>query len=107
MTPQLADSPHATSVSTKAPLLLLFVSNTSGPARRVEGYISHILQRRHNHNSFRMAVVDQDERPDLFDRFHVEDVPTMMVVDGGKIGARLDGYAKPVAIEHALEPWLH
>lgn len=90
-----------------APLLLLFTAHTSGPSRRVEGYIAHILQRRHNHHTFRMRTVPRELRPDLFERFHVTDVPSVLVIDEGRVRARIDGYAKPPEIEHTLEPWLH
>lgn len=92
--------------STESPLLLLFAARTSGQSRRVEGFIAHVLQRRHNHDSFRFRIVLEEDRPDLFERFHVEQVPTIVVIDGKRVRRRLDGYVKPHQVEALLQPWL-
>ncbi|MCW2925941.1 MAG: hypothetical protein JWM98_3345 [Thermoleophilia bacterium] len=92
---------------TKAPLLLLFGEYTSGQSRRMDGFVAHVLQRRHNHGSFRYRIVLREQRPDLFERFHVTDAPTVLVVDEGEVKARLVGYHKPTAVEELLAPWLH
>jgi hypothetical protein len=89
------------------PLLLLFASQTNGQSRRVEGFIAHVLQRRHNHESFRFRVVMQEERPDLFERFGVTDVPTILVIDKKQVACRLSGYVRPHEVEASLHPWLH
>lgn len=89
------------------PLLVLFSSRRSGQARRVEGYIAHVLQRRHNHDTFRVCVVDQDERPDYFRRFKVDEIPTIIVIDDRRLRCRLEGYIRPAELEDALAPWLH
>jgi hypothetical protein len=49
----------------------------------------------------------KEQRPDLFERVHVEDAPTLVVVDEGKVQARLVGYHRPGAVEDLLAPWLH
>ena len=90
-----------------SPILLLFGSATSGPTRREEGFIAHALQRRHNHDTFRFRVVEQEARPDLFERFHVTEVPTLLVIDDKRVVARHEGLARPAAIEELLEPWSH
>ena len=91
----------------KAPLLLLFAEYTSGQSRRMDGFVAHVLQRRHNHGSFRYRIVLKEQRPDLFERFHVEESPTLVVVDDGAVRARLVGYHRPGAVEDLLAPWLH
>ena len=93
-------------VTAERPLLLLFASRTSGQSRRVEGFIAHVLQRRHNHDSFRFRIVVKEERPDLFERFGVEDVPSIVVIDRKRVRRRLDGYVKPHQVEDLLQPWL-
>jgi thioredoxin-like negative regulator of GroEL len=88
------------------PRLIFFTSSTSGRCRRVEGFLAQVLQRRRNHGTFRLHIVDQRERPDLLRRFDVEDVPTLVVVEGRHVEARL---AKPRGcrqIEGFLAPWL-
>lgn len=89
------------------PMLLLFASRTSGVARRVEGYLAYVLQRRHNHDTFRRRIVLKEERPDLFERLHVTTVPTVLVVDEGKVQRRLQGSVRPHQIEETLADWLH
>ncbi len=97
----------APATKTKAPLLLLFAEYTSGQSRRMDGFVAHVLQRRHNHASFRYRIVLREQRPDLFERFHVDDVPTLVVIDDGAVQARLAGYHRPSAVEELLAPWLH
>ncbi|MCB0880468.1 MAG: thioredoxin family protein [Thermoleophilia bacterium] len=92
---------------TKAPILLLFAEYTSGQSRRMDGFVAHVLQRRHNHGSFRYRIVLREQRPDLFERFRVEEVPTLVVIDDGEVKARLTGYHRPSAVEDLLTPWLH
>jgi thioredoxin-like negative regulator of GroEL len=100
-----ASSPATT--RTKAPILLLFAEYTSGQSRRLDGFVAHVLQRRHNHGSFRYRIVLREQRPDLFERFHVETAPTLVVIDDGAVQARLEGYHRPSAVEDLLAPWLH
>lgn len=92
---------------TTAPLLLLFAEYTSGQSRRMDGFVAHVLQRRHNHGSFRYRIVLREQRPDLFERFHVDEAPTLVVIDDGAVQARLVGYHRPGAVEDLLAPWLH
>lgn len=96
-----------TPTRTKPPLLLLFAEYTSGQSRRMDGFVAHVLQRRHNHGSFRYRIVLREQRPDLFERFHVEEAPTLVVVDESRVQARLVGYHRPGAVEELLAPWLH
>lgn len=98
--------PAPAAIETK-PLLILFSSRRSGLARRVEGYVAHVLQRRHNHESFRFRVVDVDDRPDLFERFDISEVPSIVVIENRRVRRRLEGYSRPNEIEQALQAWLH
>lgn len=106
-TSQPATQPAPTPTRTTPPLLLLFAEYTSGQSRRMDGFVAHVLQRRHNHGSFRYRIVLREQRPDLFERFHVTQSPTLVVVDEGKVKARLVGYHRPGAVEELLAPWLH
>ena len=72
------------------PRLIFFTSSLSGQCRRVEGYLAQVLQRRRNHGTFRVLVVDEDERPDLVARFGVAALPTLVVVEGRTVRARLE-----------------
>ena len=65
-----------------------------------------MLQRRRNHGTFRVVVVDEDERPDLVSRFGVSGLPTLVVVDGHRERARLERPRGCRDIEALLGPWL-
>jgi thioredoxin-like negative regulator of GroEL len=88
------------------PRLLFFYSPTSGRSRRVEGFIAQVLQRRHNHDTFDLTRVSVDSRPDLAERFRVDTVPTILVVDGRKVRGRIIGPRGCRDLEAALRPWL-
>lgn len=91
---------------TDRPLLVFFYARDSGRSRRVEGYLSQVLQRRHNHESFRLYHVDVDEHAELAERFAVRDVPTIVVVQDKRVQGRLEAPRGCREIEKLLAPWL-
>ena len=94
-------------VSATRPRLIFFTSSLSGQCRRVEGFLAQVLQRRRNHGTFRILFVDQGECPDLVERFGVQGVPTLVVVEEHRVRARLDEPRGCRDIEQLLSPWLH
>jgi thioredoxin-like negative regulator of GroEL len=86
---------------------VLFHSPSSGRCRRVEGFLAQVLQRRRNHETFRLYRVDETSRPDLVDRFRVNELPTLVVVERNEVQGRLVGPRSCRDIEHFLAPWLH
>ena len=86
------------------PLLVFFSSRRSGPARRMESLLAHIARK--ERDRLRVLRVDTDERPDLADRFAVEDVPTLVLVKDKRTVERLDGRASAPRIEQMLDPHL-
>jgi thioredoxin-like negative regulator of GroEL len=88
------------------PRLVFFHSRFSGKCRRVEGFIAQVLQRRRNHGTFVLHQVDVDERPDLLEHFQVNEVPTLVVVDGRQVKRRLSHPRGCRDIEDLLAPWL-
>ena len=95
----------APKVTTK-PRLIFFTSSVSGHCRRVEGFLAQVLQRRRNHGTFRLYRVEENERPDLVERFHVGTLPTLVVVEGRRERARLERPRGCRDIEQLLAPWL-
>lgn len=89
------------------PALVFFHSPVSGRCRRVEGFLAQVLQRRRNHATFRLYRVPDGERPDLLERFRVDRVPTLLVIDGSKVRARLVEPRGCEEIQTFLAPWLH
>ncbi|HET8894364.1 MAG TPA: thioredoxin family protein [Gaiellaceae bacterium] len=95
----------AESVNEK-PQLLYFYSPTSGFCRRVEGFLAQVLQQRQNHATFALRRIDCDERPELAARFAINELPTLVVVEGKRVRARLERPRGSVEIRSTLEPWL-
>jgi thioredoxin-like negative regulator of GroEL len=88
------------------PRLVFFFARNSGRSRRVEGYLSQVLQRRHNHESFELLHVDVEEHAELAERFRIEDVPTIVVVEDKRVRGRLASPRGCREIEALLAPWL-
>jgi thioredoxin-like negative regulator of GroEL len=93
-------------VSGQRPRLVFFYERSSGKARRTEGYLSQVLQRRHNHESFQLHHVDVHEHPELAERFRIAEVPTLLVVEDNKVTGRLASPRGCRQIEELLAPWL-
>ena len=88
------------------PRLVFFYSPESGRCRRVDGFLAQVLQQRKNHETFTLYRVDQEQHPDLVDRFQVERVPTLCVVEGKQVRARLEEPRGCRDIQRFLAPWL-
>jgi thioredoxin-like negative regulator of GroEL len=89
------------------PKLILFYSKRSGPSRRAQGFLAQVLQRRRNHDTFDLILIAREERPDLFERFKVDIEPTLIVVDGKAVRARLAPVTGAEDVRKTLAPWLH
>jgi thioredoxin-like negative regulator of GroEL len=87
--------------------LVFFHSTLSGNCRRVEGFLAQVLQRRRNHGTFKLVPVSEEERPDLLERFKIETIPTLVVVEGNSVAARLERPRGCREIEGFLAPWLN
>ena len=92
--------------SDQAPLLVYFASRRSGPSRRMEAFVDQVVQRRRNHDTFRRRTVDVDERPDLAARFRVEALPTVIVIEDGRVVERVEGLVGVQELRRALGRWL-
>jgi thioredoxin-like negative regulator of GroEL len=86
------------------PLLVFFTSRRSGPARRMESLLAHIARK--ERSRLRVNKVDVDERPDLAERFRVQQVPSLVLVVGKRVVSRVEGRATAPRIEAMLEPHL-
>jgi thioredoxin-like negative regulator of GroEL len=89
------------------PRLVFFHSAVSGNCRRVEGFLAQVLQRRRNHGTFNVVRVAEEERPDLLERFKIETVPTLVVVEHKAVKGRLERPRGCREIEGFLAPWLN
>lgn len=100
--------PHGRPVSASAarPKLVFFYSPQSGRCRRVEGFVAQVLQRRHNHDTFELVRVSVERRPDLAERFRVETVPTLCVVEDRRLRKRIIAPRGCRELERGLASWL-
>jgi thioredoxin-like negative regulator of GroEL len=89
------------------PGLVYFYSPRSGACRRAEGFLAQVLQRRRNHGTFNLYRVDEEERPDLVERFRVDHTPTLVVVEDKMVRGRLESPRGCREIERFLAPWLN
>ena len=88
----------------KLPRLVFFTSHRSGPARRMESLLAHIARK--ERGRLRVSKVDVDDRPDLAERFRVDQVPSLALVVERRVVSRLEGRATAPRIESMLEPHL-
>jgi thioredoxin-like negative regulator of GroEL len=96
----------ASSALEQQPRLVFFYSTLSGHCRRVEGFLAQVLQRRHNHGTFSVVRVAEEERPDLLEHFKIETLPTLVVIEGKSVSGRLVRPRGCRDIEGFLAPWL-
>jgi thioredoxin-like negative regulator of GroEL len=89
------------------PMLVFVYSPLSGRCRRAEGYLAQVLQRRHNHDTFRLQRLDAETRPDLTQRFRINSLPTLLLVEEKVVRARLEDPRGCRDIAAFLEPWLN
>ena len=104
--PQTPLPAAARAATGERPRLILFYSSVSGKCRRAEGFLAQVLQRRRNHDTFDLVRVAVDLRPELAERFRVEVVPTLLVVEGRKIRKRIVSPNGCRDLETELAPWL-
>ena len=88
------------------PRLVFFYGRTSGPSRRVEAFLSQVLQRRRNHDTFQLVRVCAETRPDIVDHFHVKTIPALVVIEDRRVRAHVEDPRHCNVVAEALAPWL-
>lgn len=86
--------------------LAFFYSPTSGHCRRTEAHLAQILQRRKNRARFEVVRVNLEKRPDLAERFRIETVPTLVVIEGRRAVHRIVSPQTALELARSLETWL-
>ena len=66
-----------------------------------------MLQRRSNHDTFRLVRVDADSQTKLVEQFKIKTIPTLVVVVDKRAQAWLPNPQGCRDIERFLAPWLH
>jgi thioredoxin-like negative regulator of GroEL len=88
------------------PALAFLYSRTSGSSRRAEGFLAQVLQRRRNHQTFKLHRIEYEAHSDLAARLGVGRPPAIVVVEGKRVCARLEPPRGCADIEATLAPWL-
>jgi len=88
------------------PRLLFFYDPKDGHARRVEGYLAQVLQRRRNHDTFQIHRIDVRAHPDLAKRFRIDHSPVICVVNQRRVALRAERPKGIHQLEQLLTPWL-
>jgi ANTAR domain/Thioredoxin len=88
------------------PRLVFFTVETSGPCRHVERWLAQVLQHRRNHLKIKLVTVDAQARPELIERFQIECLPTLVLVQNKTVKARLERPRGTHEIKAMLVPWL-
>jgi thioredoxin-like negative regulator of GroEL len=70
----------------------------------MESLLAHIARK--ERDRLRVSKVDVDDRPDLAERFRVDQVPSLALVVGQRVVSRLEGRATAPRIESMLKPHL-
>jgi thioredoxin 2 len=70
----------------------------------MESLLAHIARK--ERGRLRVSKVDVDDRPDLAERFRVEQVPALTLVVSRRVVSRLEGRATAPRIESMLAPHL-
>src|SRR3954454_22538927 len=91
-------------MSAETPLLAFFTEPRSGPARRMESLLAHLARK--ERDRLRVTRVDVAEKPDVAERRHVEQVPTLLLIKEGRVVGRLEGRVSAPRIERLLEEHL-
>jgi thioredoxin 1 len=86
--------------------LAFFYSPTSGRCRRTEAHLAQTLQRRKNRARFEVIKVNVGEHPELAERFRIEVVPTLVVIEGRRVVRRIVSPSTALDLARSLETWL-
>jgi thioredoxin-like negative regulator of GroEL len=65
-----------------------------------------VLQERSNHGTFERRYLDVDAHAELAGRLGIVQVPTVLVVESGRVCVRIEQPRGAAEIRSALEPWL-
>jgi thioredoxin-like negative regulator of GroEL len=70
----------------------------------MESLLAHLARK--ERARLRVARVDVEERPDVAERFGVDEVPTLVLMKDKQVVDRLEGRATAPRIERMIEPYL-
>ena len=86
--------------------MVFFYGQTSGPSRKVEAFLSQVLQRRKNHDTFTVIRVCAETRPEVVAHFRIKEIPAIVIVEEQRVRAHVENPRHCNVVEEALAPWL-
>jgi thioredoxin-like negative regulator of GroEL len=86
------------------PVLLFVGQRRSGPSRRMESLVAWVKV--NQKARLRVVEVDADLRADVVQRFAIREFPSLVLLDGHRIVARLEGRATGNEIDALLQTHL-
>jgi thioredoxin-like negative regulator of GroEL len=99
-----AAAPKSPAAQRSKALLLFFYSPTSGPSRRMDGLVSWLYVR--ERKRLRLRLVNVDVCGEAVERYGITQVPTLILIRGRQIVARLEGKVTGQQIDEAMLPHL-
>lgn len=87
------------------PALIDFWAAWCGPCRMVSPVLDRIARERAG--QIKLVKVDVDRAPQLSRRFDIQAIPTLMIIDGGKVLATQTGAAPAEALRSWIDQALH
>lgn len=95
------DSFAAVAEQSKTPVVVDLWAPWCGPCRTVAPALEQVA--RDLAGKIKLVKVNVDAAPALSQRFQVQAVPTLMILDGGRVVARQSGAAPPAALRRWVE----
>jgi thioredoxin-like negative regulator of GroEL len=101
-----SQSTHADEARVPKPRLVFMHSRASGPARQMDSLLATVLQGHQNHETFLFQRVIVEDHSELAERFRVNGVPTLFVIEHNRVQARIEHPCGRRELKNALQPWL-
>jgi thioredoxin 2 len=94
------DNFEEVAVASSLPVLVDLWAEWCGPCRMVSPILEHLAHSRAGH--LKLVKVDVDKSPEVARRFDARSIPTLLLMDHGKVVTRQVGAAPA----HVLEKWV-